>query len=338
MAKRSDVARAAGVAESTVSYALSGSRPISESTKQRIFRAMEVLDYKPNAMAAALRSGNSKMLALVFGVTERGISQGDMSYVLGAADAARELGYHLILWPVRDRDMDDVIAQAHSGLLDGVILMEVRLEDARVKLFKKLGIPVALIGRTNKPDTDIYADRDFESAIRMALEELVRLGHTQIDFLSTTTTQVSDGFGAIVRAEQAAIEIAKELKVKLSFLHTGYLPQGGFDLGQSYGKKKREATAVISINSEAIAGFSRGLQKAGLRIPEDFSIICVDSTAIEAAAQEPTLTTISPPAVDIAGAAVSALIKSLSNPNMPAPQQLWSGELVVRESTGAAPQ
>jgi DNA-binding LacI/PurR family transcriptional regulator len=299
---------------------------------------MEVLDYKPNAMAAALRSGNSKMLALVFGVTERGISQGDMSYVLGAADAARELGYHLILWPVRDRDMDDVIAQAHSGLLDGVILMEVRLEDARVKLFKKLGIPVALIGRTNKPDTDIYADRDFESAIRMALEELVRLGHTRIDFLSTTTTQVSDGFGAIVRAEQAAIEIAKELKVKLSIVHTGYVPQGGFDLGQNYGKKKREATAVISINSEAIAGFSRGLQKAGLRIPEDFSIICVDSTAIEAAAQEPTLTTISPPAVDIAGAAVSALIKSLSNPNMPAPQQLWSGELVVRESTGAAPQ
>lgn len=338
VAKRSDVARAAGVAESTVSYALSGTRPISEDTKKRIHKAMKALDYKPNAMAAALRSGNSKMLALVFGVTERGISQGDMSYVLGAADAARELGYHLILWPAADRDIQDVVAQAQSGLLDGVILMEVRLEDARVKLFRKLGIPVALIGRTGNPEKDIYSDRDFESAIRIAIEELVRLGHKRIDYLSTTTTQVHDGFGAIVRAEKAANEVAKELGVEMSVLHTGYTTQAGLELGREYAQKTMRATAVVSINSEAIAGFSRGSQKAGLRIPKDLSIICIDSTALEAVAQEPTLTTISPPAVDIAAAAVSALIKSLTNAEMPTPQQLWCGTLVSRESTGPAPK
>jgi len=338
MAKRSDVARAAGVAESTVSYALSGSRPISEGTKKRILEAMKSLDYKPNAMAAALRSGNSKMLALVFGVTARGISQGDMSYVLGAADAARELGYHLILWPTPDRDIKDVVAQAQSGLLDGVILMEVRLEDARVKLFRKLGIPVALIGRTAKPEKDIYADRDFESAIRMAVEELIRLGHKRIDYLSATTIQVHDGFGAIVRAEKAAIQVAKELKVDLSVLHTGYTTQAGLDLGHSYAKKTSRATAVISINSEAIAGFSRGAQRAGLKIPKDLSIICIDSTALEAAAQDPALTTISPPAVDIAASAVSALVKSLSNAEIPTPQQLWTGTLVTRESMAPAPK
>jgi DNA-binding LacI/PurR family transcriptional regulator len=338
VAKRSDVARAAGVAESTVSYALSGSRPISDETKKRIHAAIVELDYKPNAMAAALRSGNSKMLALVFGVTERGISQGDMSYVLGAADAARELGYHLILWPARDRDIDDVIVQAHSGLLDGVVLMEVRLEDARVKIFKELGIPVALIGRTNTPDEDVFADRDFDGAIRIAIEELARLGHKRVDFLSTTTLQVSNGFGAIVRAEKAAIEIAREHDIALSIVHTGYLPQGGYELGFQYAKKEEQVTALISINSEAVAGFSRGAQKAGLRIPEDFSIICIDSTASEALAQEPSLTTISPPAVEIAGAAVSALINILSNSQLPAPQQLWSGELVTRESSGPAPR
>ena len=53
LTKRSEVARAAGVAESTISYALSGSRPISEATKKRIFKAMKDLDYKPNAVAAA---------------------------------------------------------------------------------------------------------------------------------------------------------------------------------------------------------------------------------------------------------------------------------------------
>jgi len=338
VAKRSDVARAAGVAESTISYALTGSRPISEETKSRIFKAMKDLDYKPNAVAAALRSGSSKMLALVFGVSDNGISQGDISYVLGAADAARELGYHLILWPARDRDIDDVIAQAQSGLLDGVVLMEVRLEDARVKLFKKLGIPVALIGRTSKPDKDIYSDRDFDGAVRMAIEELVRLGHKKIDYLSTTLKQAEEGFGAIVRAENVALEVAKELKVKLSVLHCGISVAAGAELARTYLKTSPTTTAIVSINSEAISGFSRGIQKVGVKIPKDLSIICIDTSPLEAIAQEPALTTISPPAADIGGAAVTALIKNLAHLDIKDPQKLWRGTLVTRESSGPAPK
>ena len=338
MAKRSDVARAAGVAESTISYALSGSRPISAETKTRIFKAMKDLDYKPNAVAAALRSGSSKMLALVFGVTDHGISQGDISYVLGAADAARELGYHLILWPVRDRDIDGVIAQAQSGLLDGVILMEIRLEDTRVKLFRKLGIPVALIGRTSKPEKDIYADRDFDGAVRLAIAELVRLGHKKIDYLSTTLKQAEDGFAAVVRAENVALEVAKELKIKLSVLHGGITTEAGVELAGEYLKMSTASTGIVSINSEAISGFSRAIQKAGVKIPKDFSIICIDSNPLEAVAQEPSLTTISPPAADIGAAAVTALIKSLAHLDIEDPQKLWRGTLVTRESSGPAPK
>jgi DNA-binding LacI/PurR family transcriptional regulator len=337
VAKRSDVARAAGVAESTISYALSGSRPISEETKSRILKAMKDLDYKPNAVAAALRSGSSKMLALVFGVTDKGITQGDISYLLGAADAARELGYHLILWPARDRDIDDVIAQAQSGLLDGVVLMEVRLEDARVKLFRKLGIPVALIGRTSKPEKDIYADRDFDGAVRLAIEELVRLGHKKIEYLSTSTSQVEEGFGAIVRAENLAIEIAKEHKVKLNIMHCEISVEAGVELAGNYLKKNNSGTAIVSINSEAVAGFSRTIQKAGKRVPKDVSIICIDSSEREAVAQAPALTTISPPAADIGSAAVTSLIKNLAHLDIEDPQQLWRGDLVTRGSTGPAP-
>jgi DNA-binding LacI/PurR family transcriptional regulator len=97
MAKRADVAKMAGVSESTVSYALTGARPISEETKARIFKAIEQLDYKPNAMAQALRSGSSKMIAMLFGDQERGISDGDLEYVVAAANETRKLSYHLIL-------------------------------------------------------------------------------------------------------------------------------------------------------------------------------------------------------------------------------------------------
>ena len=336
MAKRADVARAAGVAESTISYALTGSRPISDETKKRIFKAMKDLDYKPNAVAAALRSGSSKMVALVFNVSENGISTSDIAYLLGAADAARELGFHLILWPTRDRDIEDVITQVESGLLDGVILMEIRLNDARVKLFKKKGIPVALIGRTATPEKDIYADRDFEGAIRIAMEELIRLGHKKIDYLSTTRNQASEGFGAIVRSEEAAAEFAREHNVKLNILHAAITHEAGFELGKSYAKRSSRATAVVSINSEAIEGFSRGVRVGGLEIPTDISLICIDSSDIEAVSQDPSLTTIAPPAAQMGAAAVSALIKSLQNLDIPDPEKLWTGTLVSRESTGPA--
>ena len=338
MVKRADVARAAGVAESTISYALTGSRPISEATKKRIFKAMKELDYKPNAVAAALRSGSSRMVALVFNVGENGISASDISYLIGAADAARELGFHLILWPTRDRDIEQVIAQADSGLLDGVILMEVRLNDARVKLFKKRGIPVALIGRTATPEKDIYADRDFEGAIHIAMDELIRLGHTRIDYLSTTDHQVEEGFGAIVRSEDAIKNYAREHNIKLNILHSDLSIQSGVELGESYGKRAQRATAIVSINSEAIEGFARGIQSVGVKIPTDISLICIDSSDLEGALQEPPLTTVAPPATDIGAAAVSALIKSLQNLDLPDPERLWTGTLVTRESTGPAPR
>ena len=336
MTKRSDVARAAGVAESTVSYALSGSRPISEETKKRIHKAMKDLDYKPNAVAAALRSGNSKMIGLVFGVNDHGINQSDISYVLGAADTARELGYHLVLWPIRDREIQSVVTHAQSGLLDGVILMEIKLDDSRVKLFNKLGIPVALIGRTAKPERDIYADRDFEGAIRIAFEELVQLGHKSIDFLSTAPKQVAEGFGAVVRAEEASLALAKEFGVKLNILHADVSLQAGIDLATKYFQKAKRATAIISTNTDAVTGFARGALKAGVRIPEDFSIICIATPAAEAITQEPSLTTVSPPASEIAGAATRALIKSLARLEFPDPEKLWSGTLIRRESTGPA--
>lgn len=278
------------------------------------------------------------MLALVFGVTDHGISEGDISYVLGAADAARELGYHLILWPVRDREIDGVIAQAESGLLDGVILMEIRMEDARVKIFRKLGIPVALIGRTAKPDRDIYADRDFEGAVRLAIEELVRLGHSRIDFLSTAAEQPNDGFAAIIRAEEFAMKVAKEFKVKLSILNAGRSFTTGAAIAQTYLAKSQRATGLISINSEAVAGFSQHVQSEGIAIPQELSIICIDSSEIEALSQQPALTTISPPAAEIGGAAVTALIKKLAQLTIEDPEKLWCGELVRRESSGPAPK
>jgi len=333
MAKRSDVAERAGVSESTVSYVITGTRPIGEETKARVLTAMAELGYKPNAMAQALRSGNSKMLAMLFGDQERGISDGDIEYVIAAADEARKYGYHLILWPVRRRAIEDVIKKAESGLLDGVILMEVSLKDERVALLKKHKVPFGLIGRTqNKADT-VFADRDFEAATRLAVEELVGLGHTKLVALSTSNETVAGQVGATIRFEEALEYVAKDLKVQIDIMHAENTIQSGLDSAKDFVKKYKNRTAVVSVNAEALIGFSRGLQRAGLDIPEDVSLICISTTPAGSIAFDPPLTIVAPPASEIGAAAARELIHALQGKPDDEPTKLFVGEVIRRDST-----
>jgi DNA-binding LacI/PurR family transcriptional regulator len=101
-----DVARRANVSLSTVSYAINGTRPISEETRQRIFAAMEELGYRPHALARGLASKRSRILALLFPTSERGMGTTDLEFIVGAADTAREVGYHLVLWT---SDINDAV-------------------------------------------------------------------------------------------------------------------------------------------------------------------------------------------------------------------------------------
>ncbi len=333
MAKRADVARAAGVAESTVSYALTGARPIAEETKARIFKAMADLDYRPNAMAQALRSGNSKMIAMLFGDQERGISDGDIEYVMAAANEARAFGYHLILWPVRRRAIEDVVAQADSGLLAGAILMEVALDDDRVKLLKEHGIPFSLIGRTRDETDTVFADRDFEAATKLAVKHLVDLGHKELLFLSTSTANAEENIGATVRSEKASQAAAKELGAKIAILHSDTTIQAGLDASKEFLRKYSGKTAVVSVNAEGLIGFARGLQRAGVRIAEDVSLVCISTTNAGALAFDPPLTTVTPPAIEIGAAAARELIHELEGQSDDEPQKLFVGDLEMRDST-----
>ena len=126
----------AGVSESTVSYALTGVRPISDETRERIEVAMNTLGYVPNAMAQALASKKSGLLALLFPVGERGFDETDFEYVEAATTAAAEDGYQLLLWPNAVEDVASLRKIVAQGLVEGVLLMEVRAQDPRVDVLR----------------------------------------------------------------------------------------------------------------------------------------------------------------------------------------------------------
>lgn len=334
MATRADVARLAGVSASTVTYALTGSRPISEETRARIVAAMEELGYTPNAMAAGLAGGRSRIVALLFPAAERGMSNTDLRYVIGAANAARELGYHLLAWPTDAHDLDDVTHLSRTGMVDGVILMEVRLQDERVDTLRRASIPFSLIGRTADTDGLLFADADFDAIASLAIDYLVGLGHEQVAFLNGPERLITAQYGATLRVESGFLQAAASRDVTAATFRCEHTVTAGREALATILKSDPDVTAIVSMNEEATVGLVQAAQARGLDIPKDLSVLSLASSSSFAEVTWPPLTTISPPAEAIGRAAARALIRSLGETEVAPEPQLWVGELVERASTG----
>lgn len=339
MATRADVARLAGVSPATVSYAISGKAPISDETRARVFEAMRELQYTPHVMAQALAGRRSRIIAMLLPSQERALSNNDMEYMLGAASAARELGYHLLLWPTVDRDVEEVVALGQAGLLDGVILMEVRLEDERVALLRGANVPFSLIGRTaNEQAEPLFSDRDFDAAILAAVEHLVSLGHRHLAFINAPRRLIRRGIGAIVRADAGFKAAIKRCGVKGLNLYCEVSIEAGRELASQLLVTHPEVTALIEMNSEAMIGFMQHAPHVGIRIPRRLSVVSVNIPDGLADATFPALTAISPPANSMGRMATQLLIASLSGETPLGGDRLLAGELVVRASTARAPK
>src|SRR3954447_10074270 len=127
-----DIAAHAGVAQSTVSYVLSGQRPIGEQTRQRVLEAIDSLGYHPDARARALASGATRALALLLPAPHHELSPVQHIFVSGAAVATSGADYSLVLStaPARSAEMTKLLAARRA---DGFILMEVARNDPRIK-------------------------------------------------------------------------------------------------------------------------------------------------------------------------------------------------------------
>jgi DNA-binding LacI/PurR family transcriptional regulator len=338
MATRADVARLAGVSEAAVSYAISGKRTISAATRERVFSAMEQLNYRPNAMATGLAGGKSKIIALLFPTRERGISNADLEYVLGAANASRELGYHLLLWPTDDRDVEEARQLHKTGLIDGVLLMEVRLADERVTYLREGGVPVGLIGRTADPADTLYADRDFAAVTELAVEHLTSLGHTQLAFVDGSESAYQNLFGAVRRAEEGYRLACERRGLDVRIFHTESSITAGRALYTAQFTEKSGITGVVGMNAEATIGLLASATEDRSRVPKKLSLISIATPTDFVASTSPELTTISPPAEEIGRTAARMLLNQLGDLQLEPEQQLWIGDLVVRGTTGPAPR
>lgn len=332
-----DVARRANVSISTVSYAINGTRPISEETRQRIFAAMEELGYRPHALARGLASKRSRIVALLFPTSERGLGNTDLEFIVGAANTARELGYHLVFWTSDINDSVELRQLLQQGLVDGVVLMEVHMADKRIDYLQSIDFPFSIIGRCANLSEIAYTDIDFEQTVRDGLAHLIELGHSNIAFFNYAQEVFDAGYGPAVRVQQAFEQIICEQRLQgvSRFCHAS--AQSGYEAFNALLSNNPDVTAIAVMNERSFPGILQAIADRGWSVPENISLISLVSSPDVAKMSTPPLTTLAPQATALGRLGVELLVEKLDGRAVSTAELLLPCELVLGGSTGICP-
>ncbi len=326
-----DIAKRAGVSLSTVSYALSGKRAISAPTRRRVLDAMAELDFRPHPLGRALASRRTRTIALLFPALAKGLSEMRLEFVTSAAEAAGAHGYSFLLSTSPAQD-SEVLRLAGSGLVDGLILMEVRLRDARVEMLRRGGYPFALIGHCERNDGIDFVDLDFDHAIGAAVAHLAALGHRRIAFVNSAAALYEAGYGPAVRS-LAGFRRAVAAPGLAGQAHPCEpTHEAGYALTRALLAADPDLGAIVTVNREAIGGIVQAANDLGHRIPDDLSLVAVVTDRL-ATLFTPSLTTLDFPAAEMGRMGAELLIRRLEGGDDPT-QCLLRADLTVRQSTG----
>jgi len=328
-----EVAEAAGVSIATVSFVVNNSKPVAPKTRERIERAMAELGFRRNIVARALASRRTQIIALVYPVLEHRLAGSVTEFITSAARAAHAADHHLVVWPVSN-DGSELAALVGQKLVDGVLLMEVQLDDARVTALRELDIPFALIGRTRDVTGLHYVDIDFDATLRMAMDHLAQLGHHRIVLVNGSEDEESFvSYGPYVRSEIAYRELCAQRRIEPVVLHCRQTVRSGHNAAVELVATAPETTAVIIADEAAAAGLVAELGRIGRTVPGDISVMSILSSVDMAAICNPPLTTVTAPGTELGSLGVAALLRQLSG-GPPITPVLRAGVLAIGESTG----
>ncbi|MFC1402983.1 MULTISPECIES: LacI family DNA-binding transcriptional regulator [Streptacidiphilus] len=334
MVTLAEVARHAGVSSSTVSYVISGKRTISGATRQRVEQAISELGYHPNAGARALAGKRSHIIALVVPLRTDVYVPIMMEIAISVTMAARQYGYDVLLI-TNDEGPEGVRRVAASGLADGVILMDVELEDERIPVLRALNTHAALIGLPEDSTGLSCVDHDFFAAGASCADHLADLGHRDVAFIGygSAVYQRHAGYAERTLAGFRDRAAARGLRILHRPCEGTYESTAG---AFSRILADRPATTGFVVQNEgAIGPLMSLLRTAGRIVPEDASVVALCPEPL-AEQYSPRLTAVTGPAQELGRRAVDLLMQRIDGKE-PQEVTLLTPVLTVRESSGPAP-
>ncbi|OJX96966.1 MAG: LacI family transcriptional regulator [Micrococcales bacterium 73-15] len=332
-----DVAREAGVSLSTVSYALSGKRPISEKTRERIERAVEVLGYSPQASARALAMAQTNVLGLMAPLRPGVDLSVIMQFVAGITAEAHERSYDVLL--VTHGDDSHLARVTRSAMIDGLVVMDIESEDSRLATLRELPAPVVLIGLPNDPTGLSCIDLDFERAGGLAARTLVEHGHGCVALLGAPQEVLARHASYAERMRTGFARAAEEAGVAHVEIAMESTSAGAVRAVDALLARHPDVTGIVVHNELALEHVVSHLDRRGLRIPRDVSLISVGPQDVASSHAVPT-TGIDLPGELIGRLAVGMLMERLAggaDDDAPADVRLLPPQLTDRGSVAAPP-
>jgi len=317
-----DVATLAGVSKSLVSLALSGSPRVADESRERIVKAAQSLGYRKNAAARTLVAKRSKSI----GVLILDLHNPVFAEILdGIQVEMRKNGFTTMLVsggedPILEQSDIETLLQFQ---IDGLILISHRLSPEALATIAA-EVPTVVVTRNDIQisNMDVVSNDDV-AGTGVAVDYLAKLGHSRIVCLSGGDNPTSN---ARVQGYLAAMQ-------RHSLSHSAVVVTGGLTDAAGYAAAKKalelKPTALVVANDLAAMGAIAAIQEAGMRVPEDVSIIGYDGIGL-GGLKNVQLTTVSQPLAQLGSLAAIRLVERIENPSEPAKQIKVSAELLVR--------
>lgn len=329
-----DIAKQAGVSHSTVSRALRSSPLISDETTERIRQIAAEMGYLPSAAARSLKTNRSRAL----GVIVSNIDDPFFSEILqGIEENAQERGYSMII-AASQRDPkreENIVRDMRERGVDGVIICSSSFSAEQQRKILEFGIPIVIINNQSAEGYRYSVYHDDVDGSRQVTRHLIDLGHKNIAYLGNalsgrTTQDRQTGF----RLEMASAGLAVPDEYIIEVAGGG--PENGFTALNHFLELKNPPTALFCFNDMMAIGVLSGLHQAGLRVPEDLSVVGFDNIKLSSYTTPP-LTTLDQPKHYIGEEAARLLLDLLDPLSGEAPPQqaiqILKGKLLVRKST-----
>jgi DNA-binding LacI/PurR family transcriptional regulator len=322
-----DVATRAGVSRALVSIVMREAPGASEQTRERVLTAADEIGYRPDARARLLASEHSRQLGVVFAMAGRFHAE----LLDGLYAAAGQAGYELILSALTPgRDEHTAVGTLLDFRCEAVILLEPGFAGIPALAGR---LPVTVVGwQVADPAVDVVRTSDDEG-MRRAVDHLVALHHRDIAHVDGGAGPGSTARRHAYRAALHRHGLDGHLRVVPGGDHLG----AGMRAARLLLDGDALPTAVIGYNDDAAAGLVEAFGFAGVRVPQDVSVVGWDDNAL-ARLPHLDLTTVRQDPVALARLAVERSVARLRGEAVAERELVLPAELVVRGSTGARPQ
>lgn len=327
-----DVADAAGVSTATVSHVINNTRFVTDETRTRVTRAINKLNYYPNAQARSFALGRSTTLGLV--VSD--IANPFFPEIVKAVElAAYEQGYDVVL---ANTSYDagrtsNYVRRFIERKVAGVLLMTSELDTSLIDELRRQQVAVVFLdlGRPGAQMSNIVVD--YELGIEQAIKHLKDLGHTRIAYIGGPKRLRS----AVKRLEAFENSIKKFLPRAKPIIREGdFQMTSGLNIATELLGLSPRPTALVVANDLMAFGAVRACRMSGLRVPEDVSVIGYDDIAL-AQMSDPPLTTVQLPRAELGRTAVEAVMEIIEHPKGFGVERHIATKLLIRDSTAQAP-